>query len=258
MVDLQLVFSLANVFGTIGTAALGVYGGIKAGERINQIEENSREEKIQIVLSEAIPAITCCIGTVIFAGKARQLQKKEVAKLAALVGIGASQLKDYREEVAREFGPEKEDDIRRRVNARRTMAGIDKEHNLEELSHCFYEPVTDIYFNATTSGILQAINHCNQWMWDAQNPDRLCSMSEFFAHTQNSRVISEKTDRAGWYAGIFEMPFDLPIVGATFEWKEDKLGKEFWIIHWNRGCEPAEDMFKEKRDWEVGNAESFS
>lgn len=45
MVDLQLVFSLANVFGTIGTAALGVYGGIRAGERINQIEEISREEK---------------------------------------------------------------------------------------------------------------------------------------------------------------------------------------------------------------------
>lgn len=57
MVDLQLVFSLANVFGTIGTAALGVYGGIRAGERINQIEEISREEKIQIVLGRLYPQL---------------------------------------------------------------------------------------------------------------------------------------------------------------------------------------------------------
>ena len=254
MVDLQLVFSLANAFGAIGTAALGIHGGIKAGERINQIEKISREEKIKIVLSEAIPAITCCIGTVIFAGKARQLHKREITKLAAIAGVAASQLVDYREEVARTYGPEAEDDIRRRVNARRTMAGIDKEHNLEELSHCFYEPVTETYFNATTSGILQAINACNNWLYDERNPKQIVPMDHFFAHVNRSEVIfrNEKIDRAGWYVGLIERPFDLAIISATFEYKEDKLGKEYWIIHWGQGCEPSENLSKDIKEWEVG------
>lgn len=252
MVDLQLVFSLANIFGTVGTAVLGIHGGIKAGERMSRNGEISREEKIQIVLSEAIPAVTCCLGTVIFASKARQLHKRELAKVATLAGIAASQLKDYREEVAREYGPEKENDIRRRVNARRTLAGIDKEHNLEELSHCFYEPVTDTYFNATTSGILQAINHCNNWMYDERNQNNVVPMDSFFAHTNCSKVIfrNEKIDRAGWFSGGIERPFDIPIIGATFEYKEDKLGKEYWIIHWNQGCEPSADLAKDLKDWE--------
>lgn len=231
------VCTVASCIGTVVTGILASFGGSKIAEEWDP--NRGRGDKIKHVLKCQWPAISCGLITIGLDVISHNIDAKTIAKLTAAVGAGAAKLNAYREEVASEFGPEKESDISQRVNKRLMAEGLAPD--LNELVHSFYEPVTKRYFDAPTSLVLQAINSVNVRLFEENVFEGVVTMSDFFILCNHSELDDEETRACGWYNGYIEMG-GMPCVKVDFDSKVDRFGKRYFIICWGQGCEPEEDL----------------
>lgn len=235
-VNWSTVYTIASCIGTIGTGVLASFGGYKIAENWNP--NLTRGEKIKEVFKCQWPAMLCGVTTIAFDIIGHSLDAKTIAKLTAAVGAGAAKLNTYRDATVEEVGPEKESDICKRANKKLSCNGLAPD--LEELTHRFYEPITETYFEAPTSLVLQAVNAVNVRLFEENVFEGKVSISDFLTLCNQTKMCNDRTDAAGWYNGYIEMG-GMPCVKCAFDSNRDRAGR-YWIICWGQGCEPEVDL----------------
>ena len=242
-VDWATVCTVISCIGTVGTGVLASIGGQKMAKELSP--DLSRGEKAKIVLKNQWPAIACGAISIGFDIFGTHLDKQTIAKLAGLAGVAGSQLADYRDEVAATYGMDAERDICERVNASRMARGLDPDGLLKEMVYTFYEPVTGTYFESTVGRLFEAKDEINyklyssEWDYDKE----IVTVADFLAWNFASEMITDESMRAGWYSRLME---SRKLVSFTPEHKVDRIGKRYWVIHWDKETEPFEDVMLEQ------------
>lgn len=246
-VDWASVFTALGCIGTIVTGVLSGFGGVKVGKEWDP--NATKKEKAITILKHEWPAMVCGTLTITCDILGRHFDKKTIAGLTATVAAGATKLHNYRQEVSKTYGPEAEDAIRKRVNSIWYNDGL--ADGLEEIEHTFYEPVTKTYFTCPTSLLLQAVASINNRLCAPEFCEGRVSISDLLILTNNTRLCTDKTDRAGWHMDLLDF-YNVTISSLTF--KRDPVGKEYFIIGWEYSTEPFEDvdleLWKDRKEYD--------
>lgn len=233
-VDWSTVCTVASCAGTVGTGVLAGVGGARMSKEWNR--KLPRGKKFKIFLKHQWPALLVGGLTIGLDILGHHIDKVTIAKLTAAVGAASVQLKDYREEVANEYGPEAERDISERLNKKWTDEGV--AYHLDELQHTFVEETTGIAFTQSTSMLYEAVNSINYMLMEDPYYEGKASVADFLTHVNRTKLVTAHSENVIWYAPYIQPRGGLPLVGFWLDPKVDPLGKRYWIIHWNIGCEP--------------------
>lgn len=244
-VDWATVCTVASCIGVVGTGVLAGLGGAKISKEWGP--NDPKVEKAKLVLKHEWPAILCGAITIGLDILGHHLDRKTIAELAAVAGLGAKKLSDYREEVADRFGPDEERDISERLNQKWSDEGV--ECHLEELVHTFYEPTAKRYFDCPTSVLYEAVDQLNQDLFIDPYFMGVATLSDLFIRLEMTEEYEDDLERVGWYAPY--VPGGM--LRFSLEFKRDPLGKKYWIIHWDRGCQPMttdeiDELVKEREE----------
>ena len=233
-VDWSTVCTVASCAGTVCTGVLAGVGGARMSKEWDR--NLPKGKKFKIFLKHQWPALLVGGLTIGLDILGHHIDKATIAKLTAAVGAASVQLKDYREEVASEYGPEAERDISERLNKKWTDEGV--AYHLDELQHTFVEETTGIAFTQSTSMLYEAVNSINLRLIEDSYYEGRASVADFLTLCDCTESRTKYSENVIWYAPYIETHGGLPLVGFYLEPKADPMGKRYWIIHWKPGCEP--------------------
>ena len=233
-IDWSTVCTVASCAGTVGTGVLAGVGGARMSKEWDR--KLPRGKKFKIFLKHQWSALLVGGLTIGLDILGHHIDKVTIAKLTAAVGAASVQLKDYREEIANEYGPKAESDISERLNKKWVDEGV--AYHLDELQHTFVEETTGIAFTQSTSKLYEVMNSINFRLMEDPYYEGKVSIADFFTLCDRSELRTGYSENIIWYAPYIQPRGGLPLVGFSLDPKVDPMGKRYWIIHWNRGCEP--------------------
>ena len=225
-IKLSTVLSIVSFVGVAVTGYLAAKGGREAGKIEEKMDEYSLDdvtgkEKFKKTWKCYAPAIVMGIVTIGCGAYAKRLDTKEIIKLTGALGVATDRLAKlareydiYRGEVVGEIGPQKENEVYQRTQARivkDTISGMEEGvYNF----HIDWVGGKDMFFEATRSGVTLAMYEINRRLNDNEfgYPDP--TVSDFFYQLSLPEMVSKETDDACWD-------------------REECYEMEQWWIHWD-------------------------
>lgn len=237
--------TVGSCVGVIGTGIFSAIGGMKMADEWDP--EKSLGEKFKIIFKTQWPAILCGAATIGLDILGHHLDRKTIAKLSAAVALGATQMADYRAEVQKEVGTEREAEIYKN-SFDRVHTG---EHGRTEVVHRFRDPYSNIFFDATMDDIYRGMLLINDRLWYSDFEDyEYVTLDLFYVGMGKADYITEDMYASGWTRYILDMDsgFMRPL-NIWFEPKTDRLGRTYYIMRFD--CEPWEDVQRKQRELEI-------
>lgn len=242
--DWATACTVCSCVGTVGTGIFSAVGGMKmAGEWDSEM---SLLEKVKLVVKHEWPAIVCGAVTIGLDILSRHLDKKTIAKLSAAVALGASQMNDYRAEVRKEVGAEKEAEI-----FNNSFDRLQKDADgIDEVVHRFRDPYNKIFFDATMGDIWRGLANMNERLWNRDLDDYgFVTMDLFYIGMNKSKLVTEKMFTTGWTPYILEADFGANCIGFWLDPKKDRLGRTYYILTFDK--DPCDDIQQRTRELEI-------
>ena len=218
-----------NAVGVILTAYLSSKAALKAKEALDEFNEPDEEldlkDKVKIAAPYYIPTVISAAGTIAAGVAANKIDGVAIAGLGAIGAKAVKDLKDYRKVVIDTDGPEKDQQYRKLL-AERTL--IDDQSGDLESKYWFYEPWSELWFEACKADVYTGLSAINQTLIDPNTKNYgTPTLSDFYEGCGRPDLVGPEQSRLGW---------DL----EDLEYNCDCYWLEFWLDECDDDGEPLE------------------
>lgn len=165
-----LIFTSLSVVGIIGTAVLGVRGGMEAEKILAErkdIPEDFKGKTVYIVKNTwkcYVWTIMAALGSAACVIASHKLSAKQIAALSSVAAAGATTFNQYRDKVREVIGEDKERELYEEVRQKSDWTVYPQlpHGDLDDTSYLFYDGYSKRYFYSNPERIQQAIYHLNR------------------------------------------------------------------------------------------------
>ena len=253
--NMPTILSIGAAVGVVVSNILTNKASIKATLKVDEVEKKKHREltfieEVKVVAPIYAPSIVVGAATIGCIFGSNFLNKKQLAALAGAMSILQANFKRYREEVVREVGEEKEEEIWKAVKEPATRTISEQESKFVDTTGLtfFIDSLTDEGFYTDKSTVESAILKLNRKL--ALNPNQTVTLNEFRhdleLHPTNfgnivgwSKIDMDENDKVDDWVDIQLVPFennngyyvrylDLPH-GLFMETKKEKREAKGWF-----------------------------
>ena len=253
--NMPTILSIGAAVGVVVSNILTNKASIKATLKVDEVEKKKHREltfieEVKVVAPIYAPSIVVGAATIGCIFGSNFLNKKQLAALADAMSILQANFKRYREEVVREVGEEKEEEIWKAVKEPATRTISEQESKFVDTTGLtfFIDSLTDEGFYTDKSTVESAILKLNRKL--ALNPNHTVTLNEFRhdleLHPTNfgsivgwSKIDMDENDKVNEWIDIQLVPFennngyyvrylDLPH-GLFMETKKEKREAKGWF-----------------------------
>ena len=253
--NMPTILSIGAAVGVVVSNILTNKASIKATLKVDEVEKKKHREltfieEVKVVAPIYAPSIVVGAATIGCIFGSNFLNKKQLAALAGAMSILQANFKRYREEVVREVGEEKEEEIWKAVKEPATRTISEQESKFVDTTGLtfFIDSLTDEGFYTDKSTVESAILKLNRKL--ALNPNHTVTLNEFRhdleLHPTNfgnivgwSKIDMDENDKVNEWVDIQLVPFennngyyvrylDLPH-GLFMETKKEKREAKGWF-----------------------------
>ena len=253
--NMPTILSIGAAVGVVVSNILTNKASIKATLKVDEVEKKKHREltfieEVKVVAPIYAPSIVVGAATIGCIFGSNFLNKKQLAALAGAMSILQANFKRYREEVVREVGEEKEEEIWKAVKEPATRTISEQESKFVNTTGLtfFIDSLTDEGFYTDKSTVESAILKLNRKL--ALNPNQTVTLNEFRhdleLHPTNfgnivgwSKIDMDENDKVNEWVDIQLVPFennngyyirylDLPH-GLFMETKKEKREAKGWF-----------------------------
>ena len=253
--NMPTILSIGAAVGVVVSNILTNKASIRATLKVDEVEKKKHREltfieEVKVVAPIYAPSIVVGAATIGCIFGSNFLNKKQLAALAGAMSILQANFKRYREEVVREVGEEKEEEIWKAVKEPATRTISEQESKFVDTTGVtfFIDSLTDEGFYTDKSTVESAILKLNRKL--ALNPNQTVTLNEFRhdleLHPTNfgsivgwSKIDMDENDKVNEWIDIQLVPFennngyyvrylDLPH-GLFMETKKEKREAKGWF-----------------------------
>ena len=253
--NMPTILSIGAAVGVVVSNILTNKASIRATLKVDEVEKKKHREltfieEIKVVAPIYAPSIVVGAATIGCIFGSNFLNKKQLAALAGAMSILQANFKRYREEVVREVGEEKEEEIWKAVKEPATKTISEQESKFVDTTGLtfFIDSLTDEGFYTDKSTVESAILKLNRKL--ALSPNQTVTLNAFRhdleLHPTNfgnivgwSKIDMDENDKVNEWIDIQLVPFennngyyirylDLPH-GLFMETKKEKREAKGWF-----------------------------
>ena len=253
--NMPTILSIGAAVGVVVSNILTNKASIKATLKVDEVEKKKHREltfieEVKVVAPIYAPSIVVGAATIGCIFGSNFLNKKQLAALAGAMSILQANFKRYREEVVREVGEEKEEEIWKAVKEPAARTISEQESKFVDTTGLtfFIDSLTDEGFYTDKSTVESAILKLNRKL--ALSPNQTVTLNQFRKdlelHPTNfgnivgwSKIDMDENDKTDEWVDIQLVPFennngyyvrylDLPH-GLFMETKKEKREAKGWF-----------------------------
>ena len=222
--NMPTILSIGAAVGVVVSNILTNKASIKATLKVDEVEKKKHREltfieEVKVVAPIYAPSIVVGAATIGCIFGSNFLNKKQLAALAGAMSILQANFKRYREEVVREVGEEKEEEIWKAVKEPATRTISEQESKFVDTTGLifFIDSLTDEGFYTDKSTVESAILKLNRKL--ALSPNQTVTLNQFRKdlelHPTNfgnivgwSKIDMDENDKTDEWVDIQLVPFE--------------------------------------------------